>query len=120
MKKKFVSCMAVPLVALSLTACIKAPDDMGNTDHSIDEVAMALTSSDMRRVITDTRAELIGSAENFGTTFEFERDILICEQLHQPSVSVDSPDYGADPESDLLSDCLNGTIASHDMMEDAW
>lgn len=118
MKIKTFTCMGAPLLlAAALTACGPSADPMGDTSQSIREVATAVATPEMREVIADSERELVDAATEFGTTPLFERDILVCEQLHQTAVSADDPAYDADPESGPLSDCINGTIASHDMME---
>lgn len=120
MKNKTFACTAAPLLmAIALTACTPASaTEVGGIDNSIQEVALALQSDDMRQVITDTAQELRDAATEFGTTFEFERDVLVCEQLHPTALDETDPNYETDPEAIPLSDCINGTIASHDMMED--
>lgn len=116
-------------VALLLVGCAPAQADtvrdvtsepfesvaVGDVTESLPEVREALTEYDMRVVVRDTMTELLDASATFETSFEFERDILVCELLHQVPVDFDDPTYDDYPEGDALSDCVNGTIAAHEM-----
>lgn len=86
-------------------------------EHSIQRVRVAMTDPEIQRVIVDTERELRDTATEFDTTFEFERDILVCEQIYVTLEPEVSPAYFDDPTASALSECINGSIASHDMME---
>lgn len=117
--------LSLAAVALLLAGCAPAaaavesePVAVGNTARSTPEVREALAEHDMRVVVKDTMAELLDASAVHDTTFEFERDVLVCELLHTVPVEPSDPTYGDYSESDLLSDCLNLTISAHEMYAD--
>lgn len=91
-------------------------DNMGNADRSIPRVAHELEAPAMRQIVADTAKELRDAATVYATTFEYERDILVCEQVYVPLLNENAPDYGDDPTALALSECLNRTIDAHDMV----
>lgn len=86
--------------------------------NSIPEVQTALANPVIQQVVSDTHKELVDTADKYDTSFDFERDILICEQLHPTVISPDSPLYGYDPQAQPLSDCLNLVISAYDMYDE--
>lgn len=116
--KKNLSVLAV--AALALAGCVPAQAEanrvvstaavahyaIGNTANSITEVREALNREDMRAEVHDNVEELLSSSEAFETTFEFERDLFVCEQLH-PIPADHEPDH---PESTPLANCVRSTI----------
>lgn len=88
---------------------------VGDVSNSIPEVADALESYDMRVIVNDTLTELLDASATYETSFEFERDLLVCEQLHVTELDPSQENYGDDPEAEPLSDCINLTISAHEM-----
>ncbi|WP_346921936.1 hypothetical protein [Glutamicibacter creatinolyticus] len=125
MRRIALSCAAVLLLAgcaPATAATFEAPEPtpeiaVGSTLRAIPEVRDALHAPEMRGIVADTVAELLGASEEYETPFEFERDVLVCEQLHHPALSEDDPEYFSDPVASLLSDCINATISAYDLVD---
>ncbi|KWR73303.1 hypothetical protein RN04_03415 [Arthrobacter sp. W1] len=114
---------ALAVAALALAGCVPAQADagrvastaavehhaVGNTFNSIDEVREALDQDGMRAQVHMNLDSLLSSSEAYETAFEFERDLFVCEQLHQVPA-----DHEADhPESKQLADCVRHTYEAH-------
>lgn len=120
MKKKLT---ALAVLALALAGCASAQADtnraagtsevahyaVGNTANSIDEVREALKRNDMRAMVHNHVEELLSKSEDFGTTFEFERDLFICGQIHPIPADHDANH----PESRPLANCVLLTFETH-------
>lgn len=119
--KKNLTPLAV--AALALAGCAPAQADAGrvastaavehhavdNTANSIDEVREALEQDSMRSQVQTNLDSLLARSEAFATSFEFERDLFVCEQLHPVPT-----DHEADhPESTPLAQCVRGTYEAH-------
>lgn len=85
------------------------PDAVGNTVNSIDEVREALNTGAMRGIVRDNLDQILTLSEDLNTPFEFERDLLVCEKLH------DLPaDHGPEhPESKPLANCVERTFEAY-------
>lgn len=119
--KKNLSALAV--LALALAGCASAQADtnraagtatvahyaVGNTATSIDEVREALKRNDMRAMVHNNIEELLSKSEDFGTSFEFERDLFLCEQIHPIPADHDANH----PESRPLANCVLLTFETH-------
>ena len=106
--------------ALLLTGCVPSVSHVATTayeDKSIPEVTEALSDPAMLQVVEDTRAELLDSSELYGTPVEFERDVLVCEQLHEVEAELGMPWYFDDPDAVALSECVNATISAYGLTE---
>lgn len=115
---------ALAIAALALAGCASAQADetrvtgsasfvtyaVGSTDNSVDEVREALESDALRVTVHDNLDALLSKSEDFGTSFEFERDLFVCEMLH-PIPADHAPDH---PESKPLADCTLGTYRAFD------
>lgn len=78
------------------------PNEM-DLSRSVQEVSNALaTNQAMVQLVHDTHKELTDAAEKYGTPYEFERDVLVCEQLSEEG----------------LSDCINESISNYELLED--
>lgn len=78
------------------------PNEM-DLSRSVQEVSNALaTNQAMVQLVHDTHKELTDAAEKYGTPYEFERDVLVCEQLSEEG----------------LSDCINESISNYGLLED--
>ena len=111
------------IAALALAGCAPAQADasrvastaavehhsVGNTSNSIDEVREALEHDSMRAQVHTNLDSLLSSSEAYATSFEFERDLFVCEQLH-PVPADHDVDH---PESKSLADCVRQTIEAH-------
>lgn len=84
--------------------------------NSIQRVRTSMTDPEIQQAIVNTERELRDAATEFDTTFEFERDILICEQIYVTLEPAGSPAYFDDPTATALSECINLTIAAHDQI----
>jgi len=121
--KKNLATLAVAV--LLLTGCVQAqatdtrvagtadyeftPDAVGNTVNSIDEVREALTSGAMRGIVRDNLDQILTLSEDLNTPFEFERDLLVCEKLHELPA-----DHGPEhPESKPLANCVERTFEAY-------
>lgn len=111
------------VAALALAGCAPAQADanrvastaaverhaVGNSSNSIDEVREALEQDSMRAQVHTNLDPLLSSSEAFATSFEFERDLFVCEQLHPVPA-----DHEADhPEAKPLADCVRQTFEAH-------
>ena len=119
--KKNLTPLAV--AALALAGCAPAQADtgrvastaavehraVGNTTNSIDEVREALEQDSMRAQVHTNLDSLLSSSEAYATSFEFERDLFVCEQLH-PVPSDHAVDH---PESKPLATCVWQTFEAH-------
>lgn len=119
--KKHLSVLAI--AALALAGCAPAQADagrvastaaverhaVGNTSNSIDEVREALEQDSMRAQVHTNLDPLLSSSEAFATSFEFERDLFVCEQLH-PVPADHDVDH---PESKPLATCVLQTYEAH-------
>lgn len=119
--KKNLTPLAV--AALALAGCAPAQADtgrvastaamehysVGNIVTSIDEVREALKQDTMRAQVHTNLDPLLARSEAYGTSFEFERDLFVCEQLHPVPA-----DHEADhPESKPLATCVRHTYEAH-------
>lgn len=82
---------------------------VGNTASSIDEVREALEHDFMRAEVHTNLDSLLSSSEAYATSFEFERDLFVCEQLH-PVPADHDVDH---PESKPLATCVRQTYEAH-------
>lgn len=119
--KKQLSVLAI--AALALAGCAPAQADagrvasttaverhaVGNTSNSIDEVREALEQDNMRAQVHTNLDSLLSSSEAYSTSFEFERDLFVCEQLH-PVPADHEVDH---PESKPLANCVLHTYEAH-------
>jgi hypothetical protein len=119
--KKNLTPLAV--AALALAGCAPAQADagrvastaaveqhaVGNTASSIDEVREALEQDSMRAQVHKNLVPLLSSSEAYATSFEFERDLFVCEQLH-PVPADHAVDH---PESKPLATCVRQTYEGH-------
>jgi len=120
MKKKL---SVLALAALALAGCASAKSDrdpsvsteqvehvaVGNTANSIDEVREALERNDMRATVSANLDRILTLSEDLNTPFEFERDLFVCEELHQLPA-----DHGPEhPESVPLATCVENTFQAH-------
>lgn len=112
------SIATVAVLSFTLAGCVQDPTPYaGDVSRSIPEVASALSGVDMQEIVADTDKELRDAALAYGTSYEFERDILVCEQLHMTQIEPEDEGYELDPQAEPLSDCLNLTISSYGMVE---
>ncbi|MGP5383407.1 hypothetical protein ACTXL8_14670 [Glutamicibacter arilaitensis] len=119
--KKNLSVLAV--AALALAGCAPAQADasrvastaavahysVGNTANSINEVREALEHEGMRAQVHANLDSLLSSSEAYATSFEFERDLFVCEQLH-PVPADHEVDH---PESTPLANCVRSTFEAY-------
>ncbi|MCS3494100.1 hypothetical protein M2368_003128 [Arthrobacter sp. JUb119] len=119
--KKNLSVLAVSVLALA--GCAPAQADasrvastaavehrpVGNTSNSITEVRKALERGDLRAQVHANLDSLLSSSEAYATSFEFERDLFVCEQLH-PVPADHETDH---PESRPLANCVRLTFGAH-------
>ena len=97
------------VVGLALTGCAASAD----TGRSIPEVREALKVESIKDTITAADATLRQNTEFYQTTYELERDLLVCETLH-PVPAGHPVDH---PESIPLADCVKATFTAY--QEDA-
>ena len=117
------SLSVLAIAALALAGCVSAQANtsrvagtadiahyaVGNTTNSIDEVHEALKHDDLRAEVHENLSVLLTKSEDFGTSFEFERDLIVCEQIHPIPA-----DHEADhPESRPLANCVLRTFETH-------
>jgi len=121
------SLSVLAIAALALAGCVSAQADtsresstavaahyvVGNTANSIDEVREALERVDIRAEVHNSLEELLSKSEDFGTSFEFERDLFICEQLHP----IPEDHEANHPESRPLANCVLLTFETHQVGE---
>lgn len=119
--KKHLPVLAI--AALALAGCAPAQADagrvsstaavehraVGNISNSIDEVREALEHDGMRAQVHANLDSLLSSSEAYATSFEFERDLFVCEQLH-PVPADHEVDH---PESKPLADCVLLAFETH-------
>lgn len=119
--KKNLAPLAV--AALALAGCAPAQADasrvastapvehhsVGNTANSIAEVREALEQDGMRAQVHTNLDSLLSSSEAYATSFEFERDLFVCEQLH-PVPADHEVDH---PQSTPLASCVRQTFEAH-------
>ncbi|MGP9034573.1 hypothetical protein ACT17S_16100 [Glutamicibacter mysorens] len=119
--KKNLTPLAV--AALALAGCAPAQADagrvastaaverhsVGNTTNSIEEVRKALEQDGVRAQVHTNLDPLLASSEAYATSFEFERDLFVCEQLH-PVPADHEVDH---PESKPLATCVRQTYEAH-------
>ena len=89
--KKFI---AIAFTALLLTGC---------------SAVRVADTAEVVPIAEETRVELVSNTEFYGTTYEFERDLYTCEQLH-PVPADHSIDH---PESTPLAECVLATYKAH-------
>lgn len=121
--RKVLVAIAVTATALAGSGCVSANGHqdravgsaevahyaVGNTANSIEEVAEALKDQSIRANVHSHLGELLWKSEDFNTSFEFERDLFVCEQLHPIPA-----DHEADhPESKSLADCVMLAFETH-------
>lgn len=111
------------VAALALAGCAPAHADasrvvstaavahyaVGNTANSIAEVREALNREGMRAKVHANVEELLSNSKGFETSFEFERDLFVCEQLHPVPADHDIDHR----ESKPLATCVRQTFEAH-------
>ncbi len=84
-------------------------DAIGNTTGSITEVREALTMDTIRASVRDHLDTILTLSEDLNTSFEFERDLYVCEELH-PTPADHGPEH---PETLPLAACIEDTFTAH-------
>ena len=103
MRKRFI--VPALVVGLALTSCAATAD----AGRSIPEVREALKTQSIKDSITGADAMLRQNTEFYQTTYELERDLLVCETLHP----VPAGHPVNHPESVPLADCVKGTFDAY-------
>lgn len=85
--------------------------------YSIDRVRHELKKSTVKKAVHKKSAKLKRDAKHYGTSYNFERDVYVCELTYRPIYKTSNKHYFSDPTAVALSECLNATIASHNMFD---
>lgn len=117
---------AIGVSALLLTGCVQAqateariagstayevaPDAVGNTVNSTNEVSEALSTSEMRSSVRSNLDTILTLSQDLNTPYEFERDLFVCEELH-PLPADHRPEH---PESEPLTACVEDTFNAYE------
>jgi len=121
MRKRITITVVLAAIALAPTGCAQATDTriagttepthpaVGNTVNSIKEVREALKTAAMRAAVRNNIDRILTLSQDLNTPFEFERDLLVCEELH-PLPADHGPEH---PESKPLADCVEKTFQAH-------
>lgn len=123
MRKRITISVVLAAIALATTGCAQAtdtrmagtaefqvsPDAVGSTVNSIKEVREALETAAMRGAVRNNIDRILTLSQDLNTPFEFERDLLVCEELH-PLPADHGPEH---PESKPLADCVEKTFQAH-------
>ncbi|UAV84816.1 hypothetical protein BV113_00220 [Glutamicibacter phage BIM BV-113] len=121
MRKRITITVVLAAIALASTGCAQATDTriagtieptrhvVGNTVNSIQEVREALETAVMRGAVRNNIDRILTLSQDLNTPFEFERDLLVCEELH-PLPGDHGPEH---PESKPLADCVEKTFQAH-------
>lgn len=123
MSKRSITPAVLGISVLLLTGCMQSaearvagtaeyqvsPDAVGNTVSSISEVREALETAGMRGAVRNNIDRILTLSRDLNTPFEFERDLLVCEELH-PLPADHGPEH---PESKPLADCVEKTFQAH-------
>lgn len=99
-----------------IKACRKAAHDTPWAPASTTFVTYTLANNpDIVQTIAAADRDLRDTAIEFDTTYEYERDILVCEQAFPTMYEADDARYSLDPTADALDACINDTIMTHRM-----
>lgn len=96
-------------------------DAARNTDWAPASTAFVLhtlaTNAEIVIAVADTDRELRDAALEFDTTYEFERDTLVCELAFPTMYEPTDDRYITDPTTFALEACIDDTISNHRMID---
>jgi hypothetical protein len=121
--------LTAPSHELAMIQCLSTPDDdyqncvdaVNNTDwapmSTLFVTRTLINDDEIALAVHDTDRELRDAATAFDTTYEYERDILVCELSFPTFYPDDSDMYLTDPNAFALDACISDTISNHQMTE---